>query len=244
MPAADVFPLTFRLTVRKVAASGFNLAVSALLPALLVFLGLRASYGTAMKLFLFFCPYVFLLAAQDMVGTELAGGALENVLFLRGAFRSYLWLKNFVLAAAAGAYVSFLFALLAAWGFVRGDFDPAFLIQFGLALAGGFYYVGLAGALSHFLKAGSNVVMILLVQLAAFMGLLLSAASRTGLIDYLETGRFPGLWPRLEFIGFIAVFPNLAVSRRLTAGGFVIAAGLALALLFQRGRLRRLELRK
>jgi hypothetical protein len=244
MPAQAVFPLTLRLTARKLRSSGFTVAVSALLPILLAFLGVRASFGTAMKLFLFFCPYVFLLAAQDMVGTELAGGALENVLFLGGAFRTYLWQKNFALAALAGAYASALFALLGAWGLAIGRFDPVFLLQFALALLGGFYYIGLAGALSHFLKAGSNVVMILLAQFGAFISLLYSATSRTGFIDCLETGRFPGLGPRLEFFGFVAVFPNLAVSPRLAAGGFLIAAGLALALLFQRVRLRRLELRK
>jgi hypothetical protein len=119
-----------------------------------------------------------------------------------------------------------------------------FMLQFGLALLGGLYYIGLAGAVSHFLKAGSNVVLILLIQFGAFLGLLFSVTSRTGFIDYLETGRFPGLGSRLAFFGFVSVFPNLAVSPRLTTGGLVIAAGLALALLFQRGRLRRLELRR
>jgi hypothetical protein len=223
---------------------GFPLVVMALLPAFLVFLGLRDSYGTAMRFFLFFSPYVFLLAAQDMVGTELAGGALENVLFLGGRFQSYLWRKNFALAAVTGGYACVLFFFLTAWGLAAGRFEALFGLQFGLALLGGLYYIALAGALSHFLKAGSNVVAILLVQFGAFLGLLFSVTSRTGFIDYLETGHFPGLGPRLAFFGFVSVFPNLAVSPRLLTGGPVIAAGLALALLFQRGRLRRLELRR
>jgi hypothetical protein len=223
---------------------GFPLTVMALLPPFLVILGLRSSYGTAMKFFLFFSPYVFLLTAQDMVGTELAGGALENVLFLGGRFRRYLWEKNFVLAAVSGGYACTLFSLLAVWGFAVGGFETLFVVQFGLSLLGGLYYIALAGALSHFLKAGSNVVALLLVQFGAFLGLLFSVTSRTGFLDYLETGRFPGLGSRLAFFGFVSVFPNLAVSPRLMEGGGILVAGLAFALLFQRARLRRLELRK
>jgi hypothetical protein len=244
MSSSDVFPMTFQLTFRKVRRMGFPLTVMALLPAFLIFLGLRSSTGTAMRFFLFFSPYVFLLTAQDMVGTELAGGAMENVLFLGGRFRSYLWRKNFALAAVSGGYACALFSFLAAWGIAAGGFEILFVLQFGLALLGGLYYIALAGALSHFLKAGSNVVALLLVQFGAFLGLLFSITSRTGFLDYLETGRFSGLGSRLAFFGFVSVFPNLAVSPRLMTGGGVIVAGLALALGFQRARLRRLELRR
>lgn len=240
----NIFPLTVRLTVLKVRASKFNLALAAFLPAFLVFLGVRSTYGTAMKFFLFFFPYVFLVSAQDMVGTEVAGGTLENILFLRGGFRRYLWQKNFALAAAAATYAACLFFLTALWGIACGKFDPVTIPQFGLGLLAGFYYIGAAGTLSHFLKAGSNVVVILLVQAAGLIGLLFSATSRTGFIDYLGTGRFPDLGSKLLFVGFTSVFPNLIVSPRLLRGGFTVAAGLAILLLFQKALVGRLELRK
>jgi hypothetical protein len=240
----NVFPLTVRLTGLKLRASKFNLALAAFLPAFLVFLGLRTTYGTAVKFFLFFFPYIFLVSAQDMVGTEVAGGALENVLFLRGGFRRYLWLKNFALAGAAATYAACLFLLTALWGVACGKFDPVTIPQFGLGLLAGFYYVAAAGALSHFLKAGSNVVVLLLVQAAALLGLLFSATSRTGFIDYLGTGRFPDAGSRLLFAAFTSVFPNLIVSPRLVRGGFIVAPGLAVLLLFQKALVRRLELRK
>jgi hypothetical protein len=220
----------------------FTLSVASVLPAFLVFLGVRDSPRTAMKLFLLFYPYVFLIAAQDMLGSELRGGGLENVLFLREKFKTYLWQKNLALAVGAGIYAAGVFTLLAAWGLVRGTFDPFWVLQFGLGLLAGFYYIGLAGALSHFLKTGSNVVVILLAQAACVIGLLLSATSRTGFIDCLASGRFPDLKSRLLFLGFTSVFPNQIVSRRLAGGGFAVAVSLALVLLVQRARTRRLEL--
>jgi hypothetical protein len=242
MPAKNVFPLTVGLAGSKLRSSKFTVAVLAALPAFLVFLGVRDSQETAMKFFLFFFPYVFLLFGQDMVASELAGGGLENVLFLCGRFRSYLWQKNLALAAAAGVYAGGLFFLLSAWGIARGTPSPFPADQFGMGLLAGLYYIGLAGLLSWFLSAGSNVVVILLAQAAWLIGLLFSATSRTAFIDHLATGTFPGVKSRLLFMGFTAVFPNLIVSRRLFRGGLVVLAGLALALFLQRARVRRLEL--
>lgn len=244
MPAKDMLPLTLRLTLLKLGRSKFTMAVAAFLPAFLVFLGIRASYGTAMKFFLFFFPYVFLIAAQDMAATEVAGGALENVLFIGGNFRGYLWCKNFALAAAAGAYAAAIFLFVVLWGIAGREFSPFSTVQFALGLLAGLYYISAAGALSHFLKAGSNVVVILLVQAAALLGLLFSATSRAGFIDHLESGRFPDLKSRLLFLGFASVFPNLIVSPRLIRGGLAVAGGLLAALLLQKARLLRLELRK
>jgi hypothetical protein len=244
MPGKNVFPLTVRLAGLKLRRSRFTMAAAAGLPVLLVYLGLRDSPATAMKFFLLFFPYMFLLAAQDLAGTELRGGGLENVLFLGGDFRRYLWLKNPALAAAAGAYAAGLFLPLAAWTAARGTFEAFFLAQFGLGLLAGLYYLALAGALSYFLKAGSNVVVMLLVQAAAVVSLLLSAASRAGFIDHLGDGRFPDLGSRLLLFGFASLFPNLIVSRRLLLGALAVGAGLAAALAIQKTLARRLELHK
>jgi hypothetical protein len=240
----DLFPLTARLAGAKLRRSGFTVAVAAALPALLIFLGLRDSPAAALKVFLLFFPYLFLLASQDMAATEVHGGGLENVLFLEGRFRTYLWQKNLVLAAAAGAYSALAFVGLAAWGLARGVFELRSAAQFGLGLLAGAYYVAAAGALSHVLRAGSNVVIILLGQAGALIALILSTTFRTGFVDHLAAGRFPDLESLALFGGLAAVFPNLIVAPRLAGGGLVVLAGLGLALVFQRARLRRLELRK
>lgn len=244
MPGKNVFPLTLRLAGLKLRRSRFTMAVAAGLPALLMSLGLRDSPTGAMKFFLLFFPYMFLLAAQDLAGTELSGGGLENGLFLGGDFRRYLWLKNPALAAAAGVYAAGLFMPLAAWTAVRGAFEPFCLAQFGLGLLAGLYYLALAGALSYVLRAGSNVVVILLIQAGAVVALLLSATSRVGFIDHLGDGRFPDLGSRLLFFGLASLFPNLIVSRRLLPGALAVAAGLAAALIVQKALARRLELDK
>jgi hypothetical protein len=233
-----------QLVWMKLRSSRLTAAGLAALPLALAVCGLRSSPETAMRFFLLFFPYVFLMASQDTVATELHGGGLENILFLGGKFRRYLWLKNVALTAAAGTYATILFLLLASWGAARGAFTPFWLAQFGLGLLVGLYYVAAAAALSHFLRAGSNVVMVLLVQTVGLVGLLLAATSHTGFIEELETGRFAGLKSRLLFFGLSFVFPNLIVSRRLIPGLSAVAAGLVLALAFQRARLRRLELRK
>jgi hypothetical protein len=238
------FALTWRVTRSRLAASPLSLAAGLAFPAVIVWIGLRDSYGTAAKFLLFLFPHAFLIAAQDMVHTDIDGGALENVLFLGGGFRRFLWAKNFVLAGAVGAYALLLFALFSAWGLASGEFRPVYAAQFGLGLLAGFYYLGLAGTMSYFLKAGSNTLVLLLAQSAALVGLLFSATSRTGFLDYVASGRFPGLGSKLLFGGLVAVLPNLIVSGRLAVFGAEVLAGLALTLLVQNRLARALELGK
>ncbi|HVP89745.1 MAG TPA: hypothetical protein VMS75_00870 [Terriglobales bacterium] len=244
MLKTNVFPLTARLAGLRLRSSRLVPAVAAALPVFLLGLGLKESPATALKVFLLFFPYIFLLASQDMSASETQGGGLENVLFLDGRFRTYLWQKNLVLAAAGGVYACAVFVGLAAWHLGRGTFEPASVLQLGLGLLAGAYYVAVAGALGFVLRAGSNVVVLLLAQAAALIGLILSTTLRTGFIDHLASGRFPGFGSKLLFAGLAAVFPNLIVARRLSRGGAVVLAGLVLALLVQRARLRRLELTK
>jgi hypothetical protein len=240
----SLIPLTWRVVRRRLYASPAAIAAALAFPALVALIGLRDSYGAAMKFFLFFFPHGFLIAAQDMVRTDIDSGALENVLFLDGRFRSFLRAKNFVLAAAMGTYALGLFALLAAWGAATGGFEAVHPAQFGLGLLAGFYYIALAGALSHFLKAGSNAAAVLLGQAAVVVALLFSVTSRTGFLDHAASGRFPGPGPALLFGGLVAVLPNVIVSPKLSIFGAEILAGLVLALFVQGRLLRRLELRK
>jgi len=240
----SIFPLTWRVVRRRLFGSPLAIVTALSLPALTALIGLRDSYGAAVRFFLFFVPHGFLIAAQDMVRTDIESGALENVLFIGGRFRRFLWAKNFVLAAAVGVYACALFALLVVWGCATGAFDPVHLVQFGLGLLAGFYYIGLAGTLSYFLKAGSNAVALLLAQAAVVIALLFSVTSRTGLLDYAASGRFPGPGPALLFGGLVAVLPNVVVSPSLFVFGIEVLAGLLLALLVQHRLARRLELRK
>ncbi len=239
-----LFPLTWRVTRRRFLSSPLTIAAGLAFPGFVVWIGLHDSYGTAAKFFFFLMPHVFLIAAQDAVRSDIEGGALENVLFLGGKYRSFLWAKNFVLAGAVGLYALGMFVLFSAWGLAVGEFDPLNAVRFALGLLAGFYYVGLAGTLSYFLRAGSNVLAVLLAQSAALVALLCSTTSRTGFLDYAATGRFPGFGPRLLFGGLVAVLPNLVVSGRLHAFSAEVLAGLALTLLVQSRLARRLELRK
>ncbi len=239
-----LFPLTWRITRRKFLSSPLTIAAGLAFPGFVAWIGLHDSYGTSAKFFFFLLPHVFLIAAQDAVRTDIDGGALESVLFLGGKYRSFLWAKNFVLAGAAGLYALGMFALFSAWGLAIGEFHPVHVVRFALGLLAGFYYISLAGTLSYFLKAGSNVLVLLLAQSAALVALLFTTTSRTGFLDYIATGRFPGFGSRLLFGGLVAILPNLVVSGRLHVFSAEVLAGLALALLVQSRLARRLELSK
>ena len=237
-----VFALTWRVTRGRLCSAPL-LAAAVAFPALVLWVGLADSYETAAKFFFFLFPHAFLIAAQDAVRTDLESGVLENALFAGGRFRGFLLAKSFVLAAAAGGYACGLFAMFSAWGLAVGRFQITFVAQFALGLLAGFYYIGLAGALSYRLRAGSNVVAVLLAQSAALVALLFSMTSRAGLLDYAASGRFPGLGSGLAFGGLVAVLPNLVVSRSLFVFGVEVAAGVALTFLIQFRLARGLELR-
>lgn len=239
-----LFALTWRIMRRRLFASRLAIVAGLAFPAFVIWIGLNDSYGTAAKFFFFLLPHVFLIAAQDTVRTDIESGALENVLFLGGKFRGFLRTKSYVLAAAVGIYACGLFGLFAAWGLAAGAFEPVFAVRFALGLLAGFYYIALAGTLSYFLRAGSNVLALLLAQSAAVVALLFSATSRTGFLDYVASGRFPGLGPKLLVGGLVAILPNVVVSGPLVVFAAEVLAGLGLAL-FAQGRLARtFELKK
>jgi len=239
---AALLALTRRVTVRRFFASPAAIVAGLAFPVFIAWIGLADSYGAAAKLFLFLLPHAFLVAAQDLVGTEIASGALENALFAGGRFRGYLAAKGLVVAAAAGAYALALFGPFAAWGLAIGAFRSVYLIQLGLALLAGLYYVALAGVLSHFLKGGSNVLALLLAQAAAVLALLFTAGARTGLLDYAATGRFPGAGPKAVFAGLVILLPNVIVASRPTVFAAEVLAGLGLLALLRSRLIARFEL--
>ncbi len=244
MPDSAILALTWRVTRQRLVASPLAIVAGLAFPALVVWIGLHDSYASAAKFFFFLLPHVFLIAAQDTVRSDLESGALESVLFLGGRWRQYLRATSFVRAAAAAGYAACLFVLFAAWGAVLGELRPDFIARFALVLVAGAYYIAVAGALSYVLKAGSNVLALLLAQSAAVMALIFSVTSRTGLLDYAATGRFPDIGAKLLFGALVAVLPNVVVSGRLPLFIAETAAGLGLALLVQGRLARRLELRK
>ncbi len=244
MPDPALLALTWRVTRRRLVSSPLAVVAGLLFPAFVVWLGLSDSYATAAKFFFFLLPHVFLVAAQDTVRSDVESGALENVLFLGGRYRGYLGAKSLIAAGAAAGYSAALFALFAAWGLAAGGFGPDSLLKFGLAVVAGLYYVALAGLLSHSLRAGSNVLVLLLAQSASIIALVFTTTARTGLLDYAATGRFPGLGARLVFGAWVAILPNVIVSGRLAWFAAEIVALLGLAVFAQVRLLRRLEIRK
>jgi hypothetical protein len=244
MPETALLALTWRVVRQRLVASRLAFVAGLAFPAFVVWIGLHDSYESAAKFFFFLLPHVFLIAAQDTVRSDVESGALESVLFLGGRFRGYLSAKSSVLTGAAAIYALCLFSLFAAWGAAAGELRPESAVRFALALVAGAYYVAVAGTLSYFLKAGSNVLALLLAQSAAVMALVFSTTSRTGLLDYAATGHFPGVGAKLLFGALVAVLPNVIVSGRLPFFTAEIMAGLGLTLLVQGRLARRLEIRK
>jgi hypothetical protein len=230
-----------RLTWRKLILSKVSWGAGAALILFAAVFWMKDSLETAFKAFLTLCPYLFLFLTQDMMKGEIDAGSLENVLFINGGFRSYLKMKNLVVAGAAVAFVSGVFVVLAVPAVITGTFAGRKLIPlFLLAAAAGVYYVFLGNALSLFLKGGSNVMIVIIVQAALAVWLILSVKDQGGILTYLETGTFPNFGARLLFMGFAALCPNFLISVRFVPYSLeflLLAAALWLVQSFTIGRL-------
>jgi hypothetical protein len=215
MPDRAYGRLAVRLTVLKLLRSPATLGAALCLPALITFAWARESYTGGMRVFLYLLPHVFLAATQNMFKGEAAGGALENVLFIRGGFRRYFLRKDMVLSLLGCGYGLLLFAIVRVVGpgtFETGSGD---LRRLAVSLLAGIYYVAFGGLLGHFLEGGSNVLALVIAQAAAFIGLLMDTAGGRHLLESLASGTFSGLGERLKFIAIAGVLPNILVADSL-----------------------------
>jgi len=240
----DWLAVAVRLAWLKTRAGRTWTIAPAALLAIVIFAWVRDSYGTAMKFFLSLFPYLFLFLGADMVRSEAESGALENGLFLGGKFRAYLSLKGPVLAAVAAAISLVLFAGLMLAGLAAGRPVLPDAGRFGIGLVVGAYYIALAGLLSTRLRAGSNVLVVLIVQAAAFLLVMFTLPSRAGLLAAMETGVWPDLETRLEFMAAAALIPNLVLTPPLYPFSLELVALMIVAFVWQRAVVRRMELGK
>ena len=93
MPSRNHLQAAFLIVRRKAAASRTLPALFAGFGLLLGFLWAKDSFSLALRAFLFLFPYLFLFLSQDMFRDEIDSGALENVIFVNGGFREYLFSK-------------------------------------------------------------------------------------------------------------------------------------------------------
>lgn len=235
--------LALRLTVLKLLRSPATLVSALSLPALVGFVWARESRGTAMRIFLYLLPHVFLVTTQNMFKGEAAGGVLENVLFVRCGFRRHILWKNAALALAGVAYALVVFAAIQAGSLGTHRAGPADLRGLAVSLCAGIYYIGLGGLLGHFLEGGSNVLALIVAQAAAFVGLIVDASGGHRFLEALGTGTFSGPGEQLRFIVLAGVLPNIlvAVPLRRQAPWIALAAGalfLIQVLIVRRSELR------
>lgn len=243
MPARDRLKVDFYLTIKKVVAAKAAFVPPLVIALFIAYVWLKDSYSMGLKFFIFLFPHVFLFFSQDMM-KEVESGVLENILFLQGGFRGYLWTKNFCLFLVASALVVAAMAGMMAYGLAAGDFLAKTLPQFGMGLVAGAYYIAFGGWLSFYLRGGSNVVVVILGQLSLFLYLLFSVTQKSGFIDCLTSGHFPEWGSKLKFFLFLVLFPNIVVSEKHFIYGFGTIGLSCLFLLLQKAKLRSLELRK
>jgi hypothetical protein len=225
--------LAARLTLLKLRRSPAILAVSLTLPALTVFVWVKASYGAGLRTFLFLLPHAFLFATQNMFKGEAAGGALENVLFAGGGFRRYFLWKNAVLALAGSGYGIFVYAAVRAVGPSLPERGTEGLYSLAASLIAGVYFIALGGTLGHFFEGGSNVLVLIIAQAAAFIGLIQDAASGHSFLESLASGTVSGPSELLRFAALAAVLPNILVSASLRRFAIWLLPAAAVLLLFQ-----------
>lgn len=242
MPSRDSLKVAFFIAWKKVLSAKINYFLLLGFIALLGYIWQKDSFSLSLKAFLHLFPYLFLFISQDMVRDEIDSGCLENVLFLKGHFRSYLLKKNLFLAAVAFSCSLALFLVLAAYGLITNQFSSLYLLQFIAGVVAGIYYLSLGGLLSFSFKGGSNVLLVILGQVFLFIGLLLSATKRGGFISSLDKASFPDLASRLKFLVLALVFPNVIIAKRFIVYALGIAALTLLVLGLQRAKIRNLEL--
>jgi hypothetical protein len=244
VPARDWLAVAVRLAWLKTRAGRVWFIAPAALLAVVAFAWVRSSYETAMKFFLSLFPYLFLFLGADMVRSEAESGALESGLFLGGRFRAYLLLKGPFLAAVAAAVSLVMFAGLSLAGLGAGRPWPPDAARFGLGLVAGVYYIALAGLLSTRLRAGSNVLVVVIAQAAALLLVMFTLSSRAGLLNAMETGVWPDFKTRLEFMAAAALIPNLVLTPPLYPFCLELLVLTAMAFVWQRSIIRRMELGK
>ena len=214
MSCGNCFPIGLFITRRKLLSAKVNGLVLSGFLVLLAYLWIEDSFSLSLRAFLYLCPFLSLFFSQDMMNDEISSGVLENVFFVGGRFRGYLMIKNAFVAASGLGITLVLFSGLALYGLATRQFEPLILGQFAAGVLVGLYYVALAGYLSFFFRAGSNVLIILLGQVLLFVALLFTASQRTGLAERLTASSFPGIGARLEFLAVSGVFPNIVIARR------------------------------
>ncbi|MFZ2054021.1 MAG: hypothetical protein WAU81_07465 [Candidatus Aminicenantales bacterium] len=244
MASRDSLPVALFVTRKKLVSAKANLFILTGFLILPAFIWIKGAFVFSVRLFLFIFPHLFLFLARDMIKDEVDSGALENLLFLDGGYRSYLRWKNAVVGAAALGAGLILFAAFALYGLATRQFAALFLLQFGTGIVAGLYYLALAGFLSFFLRAGTNALLVILGQALGFFGLLLAATQRPEWIERVTPSSLPGLAAQLEFLALAVVFPNVLVAARswMTILGVGVLAGLFFGL--QLLKVRSLELRK
>lgn len=244
MFARDRLQVDFSFTAKKALAAKTSFLPPLVIALVIAYVWLKDSYSMGMKFFLYLFPYVFLFFSQDMMKEEVESGVLENILFLHGRFRGYLWTKNFCLFLFAAGVSLAAWMGLATYGLFIGGFSFPFLYSMGMGLIAGAYYVAFGGWLSFYFRGGSNVLIIILGQLSLFIYLLFSVTQRSAFIDHLTSGTFPDWGSRLKFSLFLGLFPNLLASENHFIYGFAVLVLACLFLALQRLKLRSLELKK
>ena len=243
MPAGNRLAVEGFIVGRKLLASRVNGLVLAGFLALLGCLWVVDSYRVCFSAFLYLSPFLCLFFSQDMVHDEVHSGCLENVIFMGGRFRRYLLLKAAAAAAAGLGLGLVLFSGLAVYGLAAGRFEGRALGQYAAGLLVGIYYVSAAGFLSFLLRAGSNVLIILLGQVTLFAGFLFIASQKMGLVVRLTDASVPGMRAKLEFLAVTAVLPNIVIARRTWLSLLGLGTWTALWLALLAWKVRALELK-
>lgn len=215
MPENHRFALGAVLAAKTVFSSRTNGVVFAFPPLLFGVLWHFDSFETASGFLILLFPYVFLFLSRDMMKSDIESGALENTLFIGGVFRNVLWVRFLSVFGIGLAYVFLLLVFCAAAGMISGHPFPWSPLQVAGGLAAGAYFAGWGGFLGFFLKSGSNVLSVLLLQAATGVVLLMTLGRHLTFFSMFHDGVFPDAGSLLKFLAFLAVFPNLLVRKNL-----------------------------
>ena len=244
MFARDGLPVALSITGKNLLSARANLILLGGFFVLLSIIWIKGAFVFAFQVFLFLYPHIFLFLAQDMFRDEVDSGALENLLFVGGGYKSYFRWKIGIIGAGAVGIGLILFAAFSIYGCAAHQFAAVYALQLAAGILAGLYYQSLAGFLSFFFKGGTNTLVVILGQALGLFGFLLAATQRLEWLERLTSSSLPGLAAELEALALVVIGPNIIVVRRSWWSS--LAVGLLAGLFFslQLLKIRALELRK
>lgn len=219
MANKSVFSIAWLLS-RNRLQTGLHALSLGVFVLLLAVICLKDSVASAMQIFFGLFPYVFLLASRDVLHDDIHCGALENVVFVSGRYKSFLVWKVVSTLLLVWIGVTSIFILLLLLVGLNAALPAGWLYAYCSGLIVGIYLALWGTLLSFYIKGSANVFLVLFIQMTcAFLPVILGADKFQRIFEMIENGVPAVLSKQILFSAVLILLPNLIMKSRF--GGFI-----------------------